>query len=82
MIESLACGTPIIACQNGSVPEVLEQGVTGFIVKDVDSAVDAVKNIPRISRRRCREVFEKRFTARKMAENYLAIYRQLVAAQK
>jgi len=78
MIEAMACGTPIIARCNGSVPEVIEQDVTGFIVQDVEEAVKAVEKIPLLSRKRCREVFEKRFTATRMANDYLKIYQHLI----
>ena len=74
MIEAMACGTPIIARRHGSVPEVMEQGVTGFIVADVDEAVRAVENVPKLSRRRCRQVFEERFTSERMAADYLVAY--------
>jgi glycosyltransferase involved in cell wall biosynthesis len=78
MIEALACGTPVIAWQHGSVSEVLEHGVTGFLCDDVGAAVRAVQNLPRISRARCREEFDRRFTAARMAGDYVAIYEQLV----
>ncbi len=78
IIEAMACGTPIIARLHGAVPEVMEHGVTGYVVKDIKSAVKAVKDVKKLSRRRCREVFEKRFTARRMAENYLKVYESLV----
>ena len=65
---------PVIAWRNGSVPEVMEEGRTGYVVDDLDSAVDAVRNVGRLSRERCREVFERRFTARRMAEDYLRVY--------
>lgn len=82
MIEAMACGTPIIARLQGSVPEVIEQGITGYVVKDIEGAVKAVKEVPKLSRKRCREVFEERFTARRMAENYLAIYQRLIKERK
>jgi glycosyltransferase involved in cell wall biosynthesis len=78
MIESLACGTPVIAWPEGSVPEVIEDGVTGLLVDEIETAVDAVKRIDSISRRRCREEFEKRFTAPRMARDYVAIYERLL----
>jgi glycosyltransferase involved in cell wall biosynthesis len=81
MIEAMACGTPIIAYANGSVPEVIEHGVTGFLVEDLDDAVRAVERIPTLSRRRCREVFEERFSARRMAHDYVAVYERLVGAE-
>jgi glycosyltransferase involved in cell wall biosynthesis len=78
MIEALACGTPVIAFRNGSVPEVLGHGVTGFIVDSVDEAVAAVENIGGIDRARCRREFENRFSARLMAKNYTDLYTRLV----
>ena len=79
MIEALACGTPVIAFRHGSVPEVLEDGVTGWIVEGCEAAVRAVERIPLLSRARCRQVFEERFTAARMARDYVAIYQHLVA---
>lgn len=78
MIESLACGTPVIAWPEGSVREVIEDGVTGFLVDEIETAVDAVKRIGTISRRLCREEFERRFTAPRMARDYVAIYERLL----
>jgi glycosyltransferase involved in cell wall biosynthesis len=79
MIESLACGTPVIARARGSVPEVLEPGVTGFIVEDVEAAVKAVGEIPRLDRKSCRQNFERRFSAMSMARNYETVYRRLIS---
>jgi glycosyltransferase involved in cell wall biosynthesis len=79
MIEAMACGTPVIAFNRGSVPEVMEDGVTGYIVEDVVGAVGAVGRLDRISRTRVRQRFEERFTAKRMAEDYLAVYRSLAA---
>jgi glycosyltransferase involved in cell wall biosynthesis len=79
MIEAMACGTPVIAFNRGSVPEVMEDGVTGYIVEDVTGAVAAVGRLDRLSRARVRQRFEERFTARRMAEDYLAVYRSLAA---
>ena len=81
MVEALACGTPVIAYRHGSVPEVLEHGVTGFIVSNQDEAVQAVVDLERISRARCRAVFEQRFSARRMSQDYLAIYKRLCREQ-
>ncbi|WP_257168940.1 glycosyltransferase family 4 protein [Bradyrhizobium sp. SRS-191] len=78
MIESMACGTPVIAYNRGSVPEVIEDGITGFIVEDELSAVAAVNRLHDLNRARVREQFEQRFTARRMALDYLAAYRRLV----
>jgi glycosyltransferase involved in cell wall biosynthesis len=77
MIEAMACGTPVIAFNRGSVPEVVEDGVTGFIVEDELGAVGAVERLPELSRARVRERFDERFTARRMAQEYLAVYRSL-----
>jgi glycosyltransferase involved in cell wall biosynthesis len=81
MIEAMACGTPVIAWPRGSVPEVMEDGVTGFVVDDLDAAVRAVKRVAGLSRHRCREVFEERFSAPRMARDYLAVYRRLLGAR-
>jgi glycosyltransferase involved in cell wall biosynthesis len=79
MIEALACGTPVIARRRGSVPEVLCDGVTGFLCETEDEMVDAIVRLPEISRRRCREEFEARFSDRVMAKRYLDVYQQLLA---
>ncbi|HET9408349.1 MAG TPA: glycosyltransferase family 4 protein [Candidatus Sulfotelmatobacter sp.] len=77
MIEAMACGTPVIAYPCGSVPEIILHGVTGFLVHDIDGAVDAVRHIGDIDRRRCRKHFELHFTDERMARDYLRIYKQL-----
>src|SRR5438046_5269181 len=74
MIEAMACGTPVVAYEAGSVSEVMEDGVTGFIVNDIEQAVAAVWRIREINRAGCREVFEKRFTASRMARDYVNTY--------
>jgi glycosyltransferase involved in cell wall biosynthesis len=79
MIEAMSCGTPVIAFRNGSVPEIIEHGVNGLIVTDEEAAVEAVRNLHRLSRRRTRESFEARFTANRMAFDYVRIYEQLTA---
>jgi glycosyltransferase involved in cell wall biosynthesis len=79
MIEAMACGTPVIAFRRGSVPEVIDDGVTGYICDDVDQAVHAIERLPSLSRAGCRRTFERRFTATRMADDYLWIYRQLIA---
>src|SRR5262245_33361237 len=81
MIEAMACGTPVIAYRNGSVPEVIEHGVTGFVVDGMEDAVRAVERAASLSRRRCREVFEERFSASRMASDYLAVYQRMLAGQ-
>ena len=79
MIEAMACGTPVIAFNRGSVPEIVEHGVTGLIVEDEAAAVAAIRRIPGLSRTAVRRRFEQRFTARRMAEDYLTLYRRLAA---
>ena len=74
MIESMACGTPVIAYRHGSVPEIMHHGKTGFIASNIEEAVVAGRQISQLSRRCCRDVFEQRFTAERMAENYLDVY--------
>jgi glycosyltransferase involved in cell wall biosynthesis len=77
MIEAMACGTPVIAFRSGSVPEVIDDGITGFVVNDEAEAIDAIKRLPELDRRRVRAHFEKRFTAKRMAEEYLRHYTAL-----
>jgi glycosyltransferase involved in cell wall biosynthesis len=77
MIEAMACGTPVIAFNRGSVPEIVEHGVTGMIVDDEASAVAAIPRVAAMSRAAVRRSFEQRFTAERMAEDYLALYRRL-----
>lgn len=77
MIEAMACGTPTVAFCCGSVPEVIEDGVTGFIVRNEDEAVKALDRVSGLSRARCRATFERRFTACRMAKDYLSIYEAL-----
>jgi len=78
MIEAMACGTPVIAYDGGAVSEVIEEGRTGFIVKGLEDATEAVRRVPELSRAYCREVFEKRFTAVRMASNYLQMYEHVI----
>jgi glycosyltransferase involved in cell wall biosynthesis len=79
-IEAMACGTPAIAFNRGAIPEVIEDGVTGFIVEDEMSAIGAVYRLDELSRDAIRKRFEERFTARRMAQDYLAVYRSLMPA--
>jgi hypothetical protein len=78
MIEALACGTPVIAWDCGSVPEVIADGVTGFVVDRLEQAVHAVEHIAGLSRHACRATFEERFDTARMARDYLEVYRRLV----
>ena len=78
MIEAMACGTPVIAFNRGSVSEIIEDGVTGFIVEDEAGAIGAVDRLSHLSREKIRQRFEQRFTARRMARDYLSVYRELM----
>lgn len=78
MIEAMACGVPIVAHPFGSVPEVIEHGVSGFLVDDVDGAVRALDRISKIDRAMCRLQFEQRFTSKRMARKYLNIYERII----
>jgi glycosyltransferase involved in cell wall biosynthesis len=78
MIEAMACGTPVIAWRRGSVPEVIEHGLSGFIVDDVEQAVQAVDRLDNLDRKQIRSRFEQRFTAERMAKDYIAVYGSLV----
>jgi glycosyltransferase involved in cell wall biosynthesis len=78
MIEAMACGTPVIAYRHGSVPEVIDEGVTGFVVDSEEEAVRAVRRLGEIDRRQVRACFERRFAARRMASEYVALYEELV----
>ena len=77
LIEAMACGTPIVAYARGSVPEIVEDGVTGFVVPSVDQAVTAVEAVAGLDRARCRSTFEARFSAARMARDYVSIYERL-----
>jgi glycosyltransferase involved in cell wall biosynthesis len=80
MIEAMACGTPTIAFRHGSVPEIIDDGISGIIVESVEAAVKAVHQVKSMSRLACRNAFENRFTARRMAKDYLEIYQERIKA--
>jgi glycosyltransferase involved in cell wall biosynthesis len=82
MIEAMACGTPVIAYRSGAVPEVMEEGHTGFIVEGLEDAVEAVRRVPELSRKRCREIFDQRFTATRMAHDYVQLYERLIKSKR
>ena len=79
MSDAMACGTPVIAYRGGAVPEIMEHGRTGFVVEAMEDAVEAVRRVPQLSRKRCREVFEKRFTATRMASDYVHVFKRLIS---
>src|SRR4026209_2709238 len=78
MIEAMACGTPVIAYRGGAVPEIMEDGHTGLLLESLEDAVDAVRQVAQLSRKCCREVFEQRFTATRMANDYVRVYERLI----
>jgi glycosyltransferase involved in cell wall biosynthesis len=82
MIEAMATGTPVIAWRKGSVPKVIDEGVTGFVVDSIEGALRAVGQIGFLDRTAVRQQFEARFTSSQMATKYLAVYNELVAGSK
>lgn len=82
MIESMACGTPVIAWRHGSVPEVVDNGLTGLIVESEDEAVEGLELVSRMCREDVRRRFEERFSAARMARDYVAIYERLLARKR
>src|SRR5881227_772644 len=78
MIEAMACGTPVIAYEGGAVAEVIEEGRTGFVVTELEDAIEAVRRVPDLCRARSREVFEERFTVTRMGNDYLKVYMRLI----
>ncbi|KAA5543206.1 glycosyltransferase family 4 protein [Roseiconus nitratireducens] len=82
MTEAMACGTPVVARRNGSVEEVMRNGVSGFVVDDLDQAVAAAAKVDQIDRRGCRRYFEDHFSVRRMTEGYLQVYTQLIGERQ
>ena len=79
MIESLACGTPVVAYRRGSVPEVMQEGISGFVVDTLEEAIEATRRVVELDRRRCWELFRSFYTAERMADDYVTIYQRLAA---
>jgi glycosyltransferase involved in cell wall biosynthesis len=77
LIEALACGTPVLAYRRGAIPEIIEDGVTGFICDNLEEMVAAIERLPLIHRHECRKSFEARFTVKRMVQDYLALYERL-----
>ncbi|MEW6726015.1 MAG: glycosyltransferase family 4 protein [Bacillota bacterium] len=78
VVEAMACGTPVIAFNRGSMPELICDGVNGFLVRDVEEAVTAVEKIPAINRAMCRKTVEERFTSARMADDYIRVYQRIL----
>jgi glycosyltransferase involved in cell wall biosynthesis len=77
LIEALACGTPVLAYRRGSIPEIIDHGVTGFVCDNLNEIVQSVSALPLIDRKQCREVFERRFTVERMVQDYLNLYERV-----
>lgn len=78
LIEALACGTPVLAYRRGAIPEIVDHEISGYLSDTLDEMIQSVAHVPALDRRRCREVFEKRFTVERMAQDYLALYRRSI----
>ena len=82
MVESLACGTPVIAFGRGSIPEIIKHDETGFIIADIEQAAEAVAAVPSLDRTACREDVEQRFSQARMASNYVRVYEEILKGSK
>lgn len=82
VVESLACGTPVIAYRRGAMPEIIEDGVTGFLVDDLEQALDAIRRLPEIDRRACRESAASRFSVDRMADQYIEVYEEMLGRRR
>jgi glycosyltransferase involved in cell wall biosynthesis len=82
VIEAMACGTPVIAWRRGSVPEIVDHGVTGFVVENETQAIEAISALDRLDRQNIRQMFEQRFTARRMAQEYLHCFETVARTGK
>jgi len=82
MIESMACGTPVLARRRGSIPEVIDEGITGYIFRDIEEGIRALKKTAKIDRKRCRQQFEERFSARRMALDYVRVYEKIIEKKR
>ena len=78
VVEAMACGTPVLAINRGSMSEVIDPGVTGYLVKDADAMARAFEHIGELDRARCRQWVEERFSVERMARDYEAVYRRIV----
>lgn len=81
LIEALACGTPVLAYRRGSIPEIIEDGLTGFVCDSLAEMVSAVERVQFLDRRRCRQAFEERFTVERMVRDYLDVYEQMLSEE-
>jgi glycosyltransferase involved in cell wall biosynthesis len=77
IVEAMACGTPVLACNRGSMPEIIQNGINGFLVSSVEEMADRIKDITHISREDCRKTVECRFTQEKMVKEYIEVYKAI-----
>jgi glycosyltransferase involved in cell wall biosynthesis len=82
IVESMACGTPVIAFDKGSPKELIKNGETGFVVETIGEAASAIKNVPHISPRRCRDHVAEKFSIEKMVEGYLQVYKNILSQSR
>ena len=82
LIESMACGTPVIAFRRGSMPEIIRDGETGYIVEDIEGAINAVASVTSINRSTCRADVEKRFSNTRMARDYVRVYETILNGER
>lgn len=78
VVESMACGTPVVAFNKGSMPELIESGRNGFIVSNVEEAIEALGKIPKIDRQCCRDIVEEKFSVERMVDDYIKVYQQII----
>jgi len=81
-VESMACGTPVIAFNRGSMPELITSGTNGFLVRDVEGAVEAVTQIGSLERVECRRTVEKRFSSERMVDEYISVYQEILGERE
>jgi glycosyltransferase involved in cell wall biosynthesis len=81
VIEALACGTPVIAFRRGAMPELIDHGVTGFLVDTVEEAAACIERVSELDRRACRAAAEQRFSVDRMADEYVRLYRRIVSSE-
>jgi glycosyltransferase involved in cell wall biosynthesis/quercetin dioxygenase-like cupin family protein len=82
VVEAMACGTPVVAYRRGSMPEVIREGRTGFLVEGVEEAVEALRKIPELDRRDCRKWVEERFSSERMVDEYLSVYKKILTLHR
>jgi len=82
VVEAMACGTPVVAFDRGSMPELIQDSSTGFLVRDVDEAIAALRRVPGLDRQACRQHVEQRFTVKRMVDDYVGVYRSVLGRER